>query len=317
VWKRYLRAHKAEGDEFWLRRKPPALDPSYGDARLARAREAARRRDWDGVLAQLAAAGDGEETAFLVQGVGQVAGVERWIGEHEGTRARLVGGARQIAWAWQARGRGPEEAVPRPQFELFRQRLETAEALLREAADSAPEQSAPWYFLLMSGHALDLGADVARERFDAVQARDPQHHAAHRERLLQLPLAQMPAFAREATAAAPEGSPRGELVARAYLEQWRERGADPDSTFLAEPSVAQELYEAAGRSVLHPAFVRRLDWPVPFNTFALAFALAGERQAARHLFRQLGTLATEFPWRYLDDRSPMVPYLAWRTRLRH
>jgi hypothetical protein len=280
VWKRYLRAHKAEGDEFWLRRKPPALDPSYGDARLARAREAARRRDWDGVLAQLAAAGDGEETAFLVQGVGQVAGVERWIGEHEGTRARLVGGARQIAWAWQARGRGPEEAVPRPQFELFRQRLETAEALLREAADSAPEQSAPWYFLLMSGHALDLGADVARERFDAVQARDPQHHAAHRERLLQLPLAQMPAFAREATAAAP-------------------------------------LYEAAGRSVLHPAFVRRLDWPVPFNTFALAFALAGERQAARHLFRQLGTLATEFPWRYLDDRSPMVPYLAWRTRLRH
>jgi hypothetical protein len=128
----------------------------------------------------------------------------------------------------------------------------------------------------------------------------------------------MHAFARESMLAAPEGSPLGELVATAYLEEWLDIGGDPESVFMTRPAVLRALHEAAARSVHHPAFARRLDWPLTFNTFAMAFALAADPHSARPLFKALGKAgATDFPWRYLDPRSPLVPYLAWRTRIGH
>jgi hypothetical protein len=79
--------------------------------------------------------------------------------------------------------------------------------------------------------------------------------------------------------------------------------------------VVAALHEAAGRSVRHPAFARRRDWPLAFNAFAMAFALAGDHRSARPLFRALGNRATTMPWQYLDGRSPLVPFLAWRARV--
>lgn len=322
-WYSRLTVRRAEGERFLFRRKPVAgIDFSYGDARLAEIRMAAGAGgagEWPVIRGHLAAAADGEDLTFLVEGLASVAGVERWIGEvvADGpgdSLALLVSGARRVG-RFEARPASPE------QRKLFRTRLETAEEQLFAVAEREPTWAAPWYFLQVTGRGLQIEPGAAELRFQAACQRAPGHAAAHRERLQQLSLKwggsheRMHAFAREAMLAAPEGSPLGELVATAHLEEWLALGGDPESVFLSRPEVHRALHEAAARSVGHPAFVRRRDWPLPFNTFAMAFALAGDHRAARALFKTLGNRPTDMPWRYLDARSPLVPFLAWRTRV--
>lgn len=337
---RLLRARLPEGERFLFRRRSvPAVDWSYGDERLAAIRGAAREDGaarWAGIREQLAAAEDGEDLTFLLDGLRNLAGVERWtplvLDTHpEDPFALLVSGARHVGWAWHARtgsdtptpaeATGSEEQLPASLRAVFRSRLETAERHLARAAELAPASPAPWYFLQASGHGLDLGPEIAERRFAAVTERAPGHLAAHRQRLRQLsPAAGGPyepahAFARDALLAAPAGSPLGELVALAHLDHWLDLGGDPDSVYLTSTSVLDSLHEAAARSVLHPDFAQRRDWPLTVNAFAMAFCLAGDQPTARHLFRILGDRPTEIPWRYLDPRSPVVPFLAWRSRV--
>ncbi|MFC4031574.1 hypothetical protein ACFO3J_08780 [Streptomyces polygonati] len=331
VWYARLAVRRPEGDRFLLRRRPPPpIDLSFGDPRLAEIRAAALvggAGKWPVIRGQLAAAREGEDLTFLAEGLRNVAGIERWIGEviaagpgePADPLALLVAGARQVGWAWHARGRF--QAVSEPQRALFRGRLETAQEHLFEAAEREPSWAAPWYFLQICARGLQSGPEVAERRFEATCRQAPGHAAAHREYLRQL--SRQPggsperthAFARAAMLAAPKGSRLGELVAVAHLEEWLHLGGDPESLYLGSPQVLGALHEAADRSVHHPDFVRQRDWTLAFNTFAMAFALAGDHRAARPLFRALGSRATEDPWRHLDARSPLVPFLAWRARV--
>jgi hypothetical protein len=329
-WGSRLAVRRAEGERSLLRRRRvPAIDLSFGDRRLAAIRAAARAGgadNWPVIREELAAAEDGEELTFLVEGLRTVAGVERWIGPvieaaPEDPLPLLVSGARHVEWAWHARTRAAARYVSEAQHELFRARLETAEEHLFEVVERMPASAAPWYFLQGSGRGLQVGPEVAERRFEATCGRAPGHLGAHRQQLQHLcpkwggSRDRIHAFAREAMLAAPEGSPLGELVAMAYLEEWLDIGGDPESTFMSRPQVVDALHEAAGRSVYHPAFVRRRDWALSFNTFAMALALAGDHRTARPLFKTLGNRATETPWSYLDGRSPLVPFLAWRARV--
>jgi hypothetical protein len=330
-WYSRLTVRRAEGEQFLFHRKRvPAIDRSYGDPRLAAVRAAALEggaEKWPLIRAHLAAAADDEDLTFLVEGLRSVAGVERWIGDVIAAvpgdpLPALVSGARHIEWAWHARTPFQAQDVSEGQWKLFRARLETAEEHLFAAVEREPSSAAPRYFLQISGRGLEVGPEVADRRFEATCQRAPGHAAAHRQHLQQLcrkwggSHERMHAFARESMLAAPEGSPQGELVAMAHLEEWLDIGGDPDSAYLTSSRVVGALHEAAQRSVFHPAFVRSRDWTLGFNTFAMAFALAGEYHLARSLFRTLGNSgATETPWRYIDGRSPLVPYLEWRTRV--
>ncbi|WNI17941.1 hypothetical protein [Actinacidiphila sp. ITFR-21] len=329
-WTSRLRVRQAEGDRFLRpRRRAPAIDPSFGDPRRAGIRAAAREgaERWPEIRGRLAAAAaDGEDLSFLVEGLQDVAGVERWIGDVIAADPGdplplLVSGARHVGWAWHARTGFEARHVSEGQWELFHARLGTAEGQLLEAAEREPAWAAPWYFLQMSGRGLQVGPEVAEYRFEAVCRRAPGHAAAYRQHLQQLcrkwggSHRQMHAFARASMLAAPEGGRLGELVALAHLEEWLSLGGDPESVYLGGARVLGELYEAAGRSVFHPAFARDRDWALAFNAFAMAFAMAGDHGAARRLFRALGNRATERPWLYLDGRSPLVPFLAWRARV--
>jgi hypothetical protein len=325
---RYLRVRRAEGERFLLRRKPvPGIDPSYGDARLKAIREAAKQGvgKWPVIRGHLAAAEDGEDLTFLLEGLQSVSGPERWLGEVAAAEPGdalplLASGARHVQWAWHARTGFEAKYVSEEQWELFRARLRTAEELLLEAAEREPTSAAPWYFLQISGRGLQVGPDVAERRFEATCRRSPGHVAAHRQHLQQLSAKwggsreRMHAFARESALAAPAGSPMGMLVAQAHLEEWLDLGGDPESSYFREAEVAAALHQAAARSVYHADFVRRRDWPLAFNTFAMAFALAGDHRLAGPLFQVLGSRATEMPWAYLDGQSPLVPFLALRDR---
>ncbi|BBB01002.1 hypothetical protein RVR_8230 [Actinacidiphila reveromycinica] len=305
AWRRLLQVRQPEGHAYALRRRGgnPAVDRSFGDPRLAAMREAAHggATRWPEVRGHLEAADGHEDLTFLVEGVQDIARVEQWTAEVVAadpgdTLALLVCGARHVEWAYQARNRGT--AGSGEQEKLFRERLTAAEERLYEVAGREPSWAAPWYFLQVSGRALQVGQEEAERRFEEVGRRAPGHVAAHRQHLQQLcakwggSQERMHAFAREAALSAPEGSGLGQLVAQAHLEDWKEAGGDPDSTLLHAPETVRALHEAGARSVHHPAFVRRGDWAVGVNTFALAFALAGEDAAARAMFRMVRKLPT-------------------------
>lgn len=324
-------ARHPEGARFLLRRKNrvPVIDRAYGDPRLAAMRTAALHggaAGWPEVRGHLAAAEGQEDLTFLVGGLHDVVGMERWIGEvvaarPDDTLALLVSAARQVTWAWQARGSGRADSVTEDGWTLFRERLVVAEEQLLDVAEREPSWATPWYFLQIAGRGLQVGPDVALRRFEATCRRAPGHAAAHRQYLQQLSKKwggsheRMHAFARESMLGAPEGSRLGELVAEAYLEEWLDAGGDPDSARLRDPRVVRALHEAGARSVHHPAFERSRDWAIAVNSFALAFGLAGEDAAARTMFRMVAKQPTESPWNYLNGRSPVVPFLAWRNRV--
>jgi hypothetical protein len=342
----------------------PRLDHSYGDPRLAALRAAASApaaaptafaapgvhhtpdalgtgRRWPVIRAQLALATDGEDLAWLVEGLAAIDGVEVWIGdvvaaEPHSALPLLVSGARHVEWAWQARTRKMAKYVSKEQFAVFHARLRIAEEQLYEVAEREPDWCAPWYFLQIAGRGLQVEQPVAARRFEATVRRSPGHLAGHRQYLQQVcdkwggSHERMHAFARASMLGAPEGAPLGELVAIAHLEQWLERledigepgeleglgdEADAGSRYIRSADVVGQLFEAAERSVRHPQYVRQRDWARGFNTFALAFALAGEFAAARELFRALQGRVSQFPWMYLDGQDPAAPFRGWRDRV--
>jgi hypothetical protein len=310
-------------------RRVPVVDRSYGDPRLAAMRAAATggtAQEWAELRAVLSGARGPEDLTFLVEGVRDIPGVERWTADVLADRpgdplALLVSGARHVERAWQARGAFAGSSVPPQQQELSRQRLLTAQEQLFDVAEREPRWAAPWYFLQICGHGLELGPDAAQTRFEETCRRAPGHVAAHRQHLQQLSAKRggsherMFSFAREAVRTAPDGSGLGQLLALAHLEVWLAAGGDEDSPVLHDPGVIRELHASAARSVHHPTFVRERDWAVGVNAFAMAFALAGEKAASRVMFRSVGRRVTETPWQYLDARSPVVPFLAWRRRV--
>jgi hypothetical protein len=322
-----IRRRTADRKPWFRRAAQPRMDPTYGDPQLAAVRAAAQAGDWPGIRGPLAAAadaGDDELLTWLAEGVMLVPGAERCLSaavaaEPDSALALLALGARQVEWAWEARTRKMAKYVSREQFELFHQRLALAQGHLYEAAERAPQWAAPWYFLQIAGRGLQVGPVIAERRFEATVRRAPFHLPAHRQQLQQVcrkwggSHEQMHAFAREAMLAAPEGGRLGELVAVAHLEHWLDESREARQRYFRDPQVVLDLYEAAERSVHHPDHPREQDWTRGFNTFAMAFSLAGERAAAADLFDVLDGAVTEFPWMYLST-DPVAAFTLHRNR---
>jgi hypothetical protein len=301
----------------------PVLDPACGDPELARLRAAAAAGDWAALRDGLTAVTDQGDRTWMLAVVAGTAGIEEWIpraveAEPDSALALLVSGARQISWGWEARTGARATNVTAQQWDLFRQRLATAEEQLYEVAEREPDWLGPWYFLQLSGRGTSVGTEPARYRFEAAVRRCPGHLASHRQRLQQLCAKwggsheQMHDFARTAMLSAPEGSPLAELVPLAHLEHWLDlrTGTDLAMWYLAGGQVRAELREAAERSVLHPGYGRPRGWKATHNTFAMALSLAGEEQAAHRLFGELGGTVTEAPWHYLNG----APATSFRSR---
>ncbi|WMX48309.1 hypothetical protein RGF97_30825 [Streptomyces roseicoloratus] len=170
----------------------------------------------------------------------------------------------------------------------------------------------------MSGRGLEVGPVVARRRFEAAVRRDPYHLGAHQQRLQQVcekwngSHEEMHAFAREAAFGAPVGTPLGQLVALAHIEHWLALDGDPGVAYMRRPDVVASLHQAADHAYRHPEFAPRTGRLQVFNSFAMAFSMAGERAAARECFEASGGLVTEFPWSYLDG-DPVAAYRKHRS----
>ncbi|MET9554329.1 hypothetical protein [Streptomyces sp. NPDC006645] len=302
----------------------PRVDADSWDPDLAGMRVAAVRRDWADLRGRLGKIPDGQERSWLLGRVAGVDGIERWIpavieAEPDSALALLVSGARRVSWAWEARTAARAEHVSREQFQTFHERLRVAEEELYEVAEREPGWVAPWYFLQMSGRGLQVGQETARLRFEAAVGRCPEHMGAHQQQLQQMCAKwggsheEAHGFARTAMLKGSEGGPLGELVALAHLEHWLELEDGADTAYIRRPDVVAELHEAADRSVRHPAHGRPRGWLHTYNSFAMAFSLAGEKKAAAELFHAIEGRVTEFPWQYLGNDATKV-FGKWRDK---
>ncbi|MFJ8045580.1 hypothetical protein ACIRBX_34240 [Kitasatospora sp. NPDC096147] len=307
-------------------KRVPTVDPTLGDPRLAEllrlAAAAEGAAGWAALRAELVTLEDQAELTRAIDLVAETEGLERTLAaalaaDPADALALLVSGARQVKWAWEARSNSRAEYVSEDQWKVFGERLEKAEEQLLEVAEREPDRLAPWYFLQISGRGASLGHAVVRARFDAAVRRYPFHRASHSQQLQQNcrkwggSHERMHAFARSSMLAAPVGSRLAELVVLAHLEHWLDLESGEDSRYLTSPQVVSELREAYERSLGHPDYRREPGWQAAHNTFAMAFAMVGEKFYARRLFEELDDAVTEFPWQYLD-RDPVAAF----TRLR-
>lgn len=286
---------------------------ALGDSRVLALVEAAGSGDWPAVKAALAPFDLGRDDQVLGE-LADLDGVQNWIGraveedkEHRAT-ALLISGARHVNWGWEARTSALAVDVSQAQWRVFHERLQIAEEQLLEAAELQPEWVTPWRRLLTSGRGMSLGPAVNETRLDAALRRDPLNLDAHIQWVSQLQPrwggkpGEALAFAREAFAGAPDGHRLGCVIAMAHIEDWVESSRQDR---LVTPEIQDELLEAAERSILHRAHVRRPGWQEDFNTFAMALSLASESIALPRVFRELGGAYTPWPWKYMSQPEKM------------
>ncbi|MEU5375329.1 hypothetical protein ACFYYI_12880 [Streptomyces sp. NPDC002387] len=286
---------------------------ALGDSRVLALVEAAGSGDWPAVKATLAPFDLGRDDQVLGE-LADLDGVQNWIGraveedkEHRAT-ALLISGARHVNWGWEARTSALAVDVSQAQWRVFHERLRIAEEQLLEAAELQPEWVTPWRRLLTSGRGMSLGPAVNETRLDAALRRDPLNLDAHIQWVSQLQPrwggkpGEALAFAREAFAGAPDGHRLGCVIAMAHIEDWVESSRQ---NCLVTPEIQDELLEAAERSILHRAHVRRPGWQEDFNTFAMALSLASESIALPRVFRELGGAYTPWPWKYMSQPEKM------------
>ena len=280
---------------------------ALGDTRVLALVEAADSEDWEAVKAALEPFDLGRDHQVLAQ-LADLDGVQDWIGraveeekEHRAT-ALLISGTRHINWGWEARTAARAVNVTQEQWRIFHERLHIAEEQLLEAAALRPEWITPWCRLLTSGRGMSLSPAVRETRRDAALRRDPLDLEVHTEWVAHLQPrwsgepGQALAFAREAFARAPEGHRLGCVIAMAHIEEWVESDS---KDCLDTPETQDELREAARRSILHPAYERRLGWQQDFNMFAMALSLASESIVSPRVFHEVDGAYTSWPWRYM------------------
>ncbi|MER5889350.1 hypothetical protein ABT160_36465 [Streptomyces sp. NPDC001941] len=304
----------------------PAARLDGGDPLAPLAKQAAEHGDWPTVRQLLEERPEDEDRTGLLWAVSEAAGVEQWIpgvieAEKDSALPVLVAGVRHVSWGWEARSAARASHVSREQFQVFHERLRVAEEHLYEAAEREPGWASPWYALQVSGRGLEVGQEVARRRFDATVRRYPHHLGAHQQQLQQLCAKwsgsheEMHAFARRSMLDAPGGSLLGQLVAIAHVEHWLHLESGEDAAYIGTPEVNDSLREALERSLLHPDCAFGTGWVQTANTFAMAFALAGEQDSARDCFDLVDGSVSEFPWSYLGG-DPVEAFRKYRSAAR-
>lgn len=308
------------------RRQAPglAIDPAQGDPRARALMDALKMQDWRTARDILTTTTDPDARAFLMEVAAGVAGVQDWIGswieaEPQSTLPVLVRGCHGVWWAWEARGAKGAEHTSKDQFREFFRRLRLAENLLDEVVARDPDDVTAHTWLVASARGRQVDGDEAQARFDEVVKRHPAHVVAHEQRLQYLCAKwfgsdeQMFAFAREATAAAPDGSLLPELVVVAHIEKWLSLPRGEDDEYVSSPQVRTEILAATEKSLLHPAFTPGFGWIPRANTFAMGLEKAGEFEAAARVFDMIGDQVSEWPWTYCGN--PVAAFAAGRERV--
>lgn len=302
---------------FKKRRPEPdtlRIDPAAGDPQARALIDALTARDRDTVRDIFGTATDPDTHAHLMEYAGTVTGVQEWVGdwvaaEPGSTLPLLLRGCHGVFWAWEARGAKRAEYTGQDQFREFHRRLRIAENSLDEVVARDPDDLTARTWLVTSSRGRQVDHGEAAARFAEVVKRHPQHLVAHEQRLQYLCAkwfgseTEMFAFAREATAAAPDGNLVPEMLAVAHIEKWLSLPEGEDDEYMRTAAVRADLLSAVHKSLLHPAFRPGLGWITRANTFAMALEKATEFDTAARVFDLIGDRVTSWPWAYNGDAA--------------
>jgi len=290
----------------------PRFDQYDHVPELVPLREAVGKADWDAVQACFAALDSAEKISFasgLVAGTEGIEGfLRRAAARHpDAPLPRTLLADHYVRIGWGIRSRAQAEHVSREQFDRFHEWLRRAEQILIEVCAEQPTYAHAWTVRQLTARGLELGQAEARRRYDRLSLHHPHHYPAQTQLLQQLcpkwggSWEAAHGFAREATAAAPDGSHSGALVAHAHLEHWLDLKGAGAAAYMRDVAVRNDLRLAAQASVLHPDHRPGWHGRGAHSAFAMAFSLGGHHADAAPHFRELGDRPTEFPWQYLSD----------------
>jgi hypothetical protein len=219
-------------------------------------------RDWAAVRTLIDSATPADRYVMLRAAGDEIGGLEPFLrdllaGDPYDSAAAVLLGEVLIQQAWRIRTSARAQDVSRDQFDRFHAGLRQAETVLIDAVAHRPDDPGLWASRLLTARGLELGRSESRRRYDRMAALDP-HFLPGQMHMVQNLCPRWSgtwdlvlAFAREAVAATPPGSPSAVLIAYVHVERWlnteRARGAYLES-------VRGELDEAADRSVRHPDF---------------------------------------------------------------
>jgi hypothetical protein len=294
----------------------PVYDPFHGHEEARAAAASLKKGDWK-EPARLFAAARGDDRASMaghLAEVGQDRAVEDWhAAQPGGPEPWILRGLMRIGKAWAVRGSGRASEVDDDAWPVFHAGLREAEADFHEAARLAPDDPAPWAYLLITARGLDRGVPEIRQVFEEARRRDPQGWLAPYMALDALSEKwsgtheQMFTFAREVSAGAPEGSPLHAIVPAAHVERWLHFSMEdpPDRKaqqgWFARREVRDELRMAWAKGPRSPAFRPGRFSTSQLNTFAFTFHLAGDVGPAKEAFEMVSPRATKSPWSHLGD----------------
>lgn len=226
-----------------------------------------------------------------------------------------------IAEAWEARGSGYADTVTEEGFRTFRATLDTAPEPLLAAADALPADPAPWDALQWYAIGWSLDRKDADVFWRNAVERCPTLYPAHFGRLQYLAEKwhgshdEMFAFARQAAANCPAGSPVAAMVPLAYAEHLLDQTTeltDAGKTM----AVFKLLFSYFTDEKLAEIRAASARWtasrsPHPFHLEAdhlFGWALAestddSDRELARQHLNHTGTRVHTIPWAYFGEAT--------------
>jgi hypothetical protein len=291
------------------------LDAAAAYPEVTTVRAALAARDWLAVRRVLDAATPAGRTTLIRFGADEehLEDFLRYVvrGDPNDSAAVAMLGMHLINVGWDIRSDARTEQVSRQQFDSFHDWLRRAETVLLDGVARRPADPALWTGRLISARGLELGLAETRRRYGKLALIDP-HHLPGQTQFLQClcpkwggTWVEMQSWCRSAMLAAPPGGLQAGLVVEGHIERWLEAGGgDQGTAYLSGSVVRAEIYEAAQRSVWHPAFSREHGWVSVASSFAFVFAMIDDQAATASVFRMLGGLASEFPWVYLSGGDP-------------
>ncbi|MFV2119518.1 hypothetical protein ACE14D_14160 [Streptomyces sp. Act-28] len=299
----------------------PSFDSYDNLPELLPLRTAARAGDWNAVQAYFAAHDAPDQVDLAISLLSEEDGIEtmleRVVTEHPADPLpRTLLADHYIYIGSEIRSGLRAQHVSQEQFAQFHAWLRRAEQILIEVCAQHPEFAPAWTARLTTACGLELGQAEARRRYDRLGAHHPHHYPAQTRLLQQLcpkwggSWDAAHGFAREATAAAPDGAHTGVLIALAHLEHWLDLDGPEAGAYMRSVPVRDDLRSAARVSVLHPDY--RPGWYGigAHSSFAMAFSLGGHFEDARRHFAFIGDRASAFPWSYLPD--PKAAFMKFR-----
>jgi hypothetical protein len=231
--------------------------------------------------------------------------VDRWL---------LLGAALANA-AWTARGAGLADMTTEDQFDGLADLTGQARGALRQASSLAPADAAPLSALLSCAQALPEQPGEHQVLFARVSSLQPQLYGAYHTMLRVLTRKwygsqrQVAEFAREHTAALPDGHPLHSLTAHVHVEGYLDAAIAGSyvgriwrfSRYFKASGVRAELLAGSDRLLASDSYARHPRFMAAHQAFAMIFHHAeDEQRSAPHLVRG-GARPARWLWSYFND----------------